>query len=298
MLLNIKKWLFLLLIFLIFSTDIFSQETDSGFKSTKIDFINGSGFEKKIDTSTSPATPYLQALSEIQLSNGMLADNLRETQITFLQDKLAGSIMGFSGPQAQIPTGWLVCDGREVPTSDYPVLYNRMGDTWGAPSNEFVFKLPDLRGYFLRGVALSGGNPGDPASGNARAVGSLQTYESRIPSGVYASTSGVAPSHQHGYWDATMAVHSSQSTSLSPVTTRLGVSATLTQTSGEYLNTKVLFFANKNGSNISSLLRIWFTVLTTAPDSFTHAHTAPNIADPYYVETRPNNYPVIYCIKY
>jgi len=99
----------------------------------------------------------------------------------------AGEIRAFAGPIP--PKGWLVCDGREFNEIDYPELYNAIGDLWGS-SAPGKFKIPDLRGLFLRGWndirgdrysdpdaagrELSAGAPVDPAR-RGNQVGSLQS---------------------------------------------------------------------------------------------------------------------------
>jgi microcystin-dependent protein len=47
--------------------------------------------------------------------------------------------------------GWTVCDGRKLEKAKYPELYFMIGDIYG--SDDTTFNLPDLRGYFLRGVS-------------------------------------------------------------------------------------------------------------------------------------------------
>jgi len=64
-----------------------------------------------------------------------------------------GSIMPFAGDASKVPTGWLLCDGREVSRSDYAALYAVIGTAWGYGNNSTTFRIPDLRGVFLRGVA-------------------------------------------------------------------------------------------------------------------------------------------------
>ena len=56
----------------------------------------------------------------------------------------AGSITAYAGSAA--PTGWLLCDGSEVPRAKYAALFKVLGTTYGTPSTGDVFKLPDLRG--------------------------------------------------------------------------------------------------------------------------------------------------------
>lgn len=63
----------------------------------------------------------------------------------------AGTIVAFAGIADSIPEGWLLCDGRELKTSDYPNLSGIILGYWGAAAGG-NFKLPDLRGSFLRGL--------------------------------------------------------------------------------------------------------------------------------------------------
>jgi microcystin-dependent protein len=43
------------------------------------------------------------------------------------------------------PAGWFFCDGRLLPISEYDVLFNLIGTTYGG-DGETTFALPDLRG--------------------------------------------------------------------------------------------------------------------------------------------------------
>lgn len=91
--------------------------------------------------------------------------------------------------------GWLVCDGEEYSESDYQELENTIGVYYGRPSRAGMFKVPDLRGRFLRGVDDGTQRDPDAASRTASApggntgdrVGSLQEDENK--------------SHKHEYFD-------------------------------------------------------------------------------------------------
>ncbi|MGB3618849.1 MAG: phage tail protein [Catalinimonas sp.] len=65
----------------------------------------------------------------------------------------AGTIVAFAGPREAVPLGWLVCDGAHLDGSDqtHATLFGAIGYTWGGDSTS-GFRLPDLGGYFLRGV--------------------------------------------------------------------------------------------------------------------------------------------------
>lgn len=49
------------------------------------------------------------------------------------------------------PTGWLACDGSLVSRTTYSSLFNIVGATYGSGDGSTTFKLPDLRGEFVRG---------------------------------------------------------------------------------------------------------------------------------------------------
>ena len=46
--------------------------------------------------------------------------------------------------------GWMHCDGRQIQRNNYPELSLAIGTAWGGDAN--FLHLPDLQGYFLRGV--------------------------------------------------------------------------------------------------------------------------------------------------
>jgi len=73
----------------------------------------------------------------------------------------AGMIMAFGGDVAQIPNGWMLCDGRQLSRSEYANLFNAIGVAWGIGNNSTTFNIPDMRGVFLRGVSHNSGNDPD-----------------------------------------------------------------------------------------------------------------------------------------
>ena len=80
-----------------------------------------------------------------------------------------GSVMPYAGPTA--PTGWLLCDGSEVQTSEYSALFDIIKYTYGDQATLLglgTFRLPDLRGRFPLGLDnMNSGNrvPQGPGSG-------------------------------------------------------------------------------------------------------------------------------------
>jgi microcystin-dependent protein len=72
-----------------------------------------------------------------------------------------GSVIAFAGDIAQQVTplfaqGYLVCDGSAVLVSEFPELFLVIGYLYSASAGGGTFSLPDLRGYFLRGVDPAG----------------------------------------------------------------------------------------------------------------------------------------------
>jgi microcystin-dependent protein len=75
----------------------------------------------------------------------------------------SGSVMAYMS-NTGLPAGWLECNGANVQQSAYPGLFAAIGSVYndgGTPGG--YFKLPDLRGEFLRG--WDNGRGVDPSRG-------------------------------------------------------------------------------------------------------------------------------------
>jgi microcystin-dependent protein len=86
---------------------------------------------------------------------------------------------------ANVPLGFLECDGSAVSRSTYLALFNEIGVIYGIGDNVTTFNLPDLRGNFVRGWDNSRGQ--DPTVD--RAIGTFQDE-------------AVGP-HTHPLWNGT-----------------------------------------------------------------------------------------------
>lgn len=53
---------------------------------------------------------------------------------------------------AEIPAGWLPCNGAAVSRTDYAALFNVIGESYGAGDGSTTFNLPDHRGVVERGI--------------------------------------------------------------------------------------------------------------------------------------------------
>jgi len=98
--------------------------------------------------------------------NGVLFDGTQNIEIS---DPNSGTPVGaiLYYPSTNIPNGWLKCNGDTVSKTTYPLLFSKLGYAYGGSGDNF--RLPDLRGEFIRG--WDDGRGVDVG----RALGSLQT---------------------------------------------------------------------------------------------------------------------------
>ena len=66
---------------------------------------------------------------------------------TIVQSVPVGTVVSNIFSLSDLPPGWLPCDGTTFNADRYPLLFQKLGSK---------NVLPDLRGYFLRGLDTSG----------------------------------------------------------------------------------------------------------------------------------------------
>ena len=99
----------------------------------------------------------LSTLSTVQKNNLVAAIN------EVLESIIAvGSIITIV--HNNIPDGYLLCNGAAVSRTSYARLFTSIGTTYGSGDGITTFKIPDFRGYFLRGYK----------SGTTNAIGTPQ----------------------------------------------------------------------------------------------------------------------------
>jgi microcystin-dependent protein len=90
------------------------------------------------------------------------------------------------------PDDYLECRGQIVAITAYNDLYTVIGNKYNATTGAdgvSTFALPDLRGYFLRGVGANGGEG---------APGVVQSDTTRLPRSNFTGTAAAAGDHIHG----------------------------------------------------------------------------------------------------
>ena len=81
------------------------------------------------------------------LTNNINEVDVKATEALERSGLPVGSVAYFAGNA--IPSGWLKCNGAQISTTGYGKLFESIGYTYGGQGN--FFRLPDLRGEFLRG---------------------------------------------------------------------------------------------------------------------------------------------------
>lgn len=100
-----------------------------------------------------------------------------------------GTLFDFAGSTA--PYGWLMCDGRQLATADYPNLFAVIGYTYGGSGANF--NIPDYRGRFARFMDNMGTAQGAAGRDTGRAAGSAQT-QTTAKNGLQNAASAVSGS--------------------------------------------------------------------------------------------------------
>lgn len=100
----------------------------------------------------------------------------------------AGSMVDFAGTSA--PAGWLMCDGRSLPTASYPDLFAALSYSYGGSGANF--NLPDFRGRFARYNDNMGTSQGAAGRDAGRVHGSTQAQATERPTTSFSLTGSAA----------------------------------------------------------------------------------------------------------
>ena len=152
-------------------------------------------------TVNSPLTAVLNGLDVTDVSVALSGDLQIgfSDALTQLSNELEGQIQENTVPPGAImafamnsaPPGWLACDGALVDrsgSSGYSSLFNAIGTTYNVGGEAATkFRLPDLRGYFVRGF---GTNSDTTASGTFGTKQADQLKSHTHSLGVIAGTDG------------------------------------------------------------------------------------------------------------
>jgi len=192
---------------------------------------------------------------------------LAQTATNALNGVPPGCMMAYAGPIANIPTGWLYCNGTAVSRTTYAALFAAIGTSWGSGDNATTFNLPYTLGEFLRGVNDGSNNDPDAATRTATKTGG------NVGDKVGSSEADENKSHNHTGTTNTTGAHTHNFTH--------GVEGDDSGSGNSYNEFTMV------GGSVGN-------VMTTNGD---HNHTL-NINNTDGKESRPKNVSVYYIIKY
>jgi len=183
---------------------------------------------------------------------------------------------GWSDSQVQehlYQAGWLVCDGRELPSKQYSALYQVIQNGYGGQAPD-TFKLPDFRGVFLRGLDLGRQLDGGRRLGSYQEDSNQNHTHDTMVAGLHEHHGLTKPSGEHrhllearGYWFTSKDRNE-----------RAAMTNTVDDNQ-EYATTR-------EGEHVHEV---------NLEPSGTHHHALTISGGE---EARPKNYPVIYLIKF
>ena len=235
-----------------------------------------------LDLASCELTTYIDSLQSLVLSLSSSLDSAI-SQIGSIGSVPVGAVSYFVGSTA--PTGWLIADGSAILIATYSNLSNMMyvGNVLN-PTAAFGYKstsntnpaatrstagtyikLPDLRGYFLRGLGTNADGSASVAYGSIQADGIIDHTHS-------GTTGDQNANHSHGYdRNATWPDFGVPRTS--------GIPA-----------------ANPGNHTVGRDL----VGKTSGTESDVHGHnfTSNSMSPAGTTETRPKNVPLLPCIKY
>lgn len=107
-------------------------------------------------------------------------------------------------------TGWMLCNGRVLDRTQtaYKPLFDAIGSSWGGDGAN-KFNVPDLEGYFLRGVDNKSGRDKNaaqrtaikPGGHSGDDVGTIEPYATAKPETDFITDTTGKHSHQDPTWN-------------------------------------------------------------------------------------------------
>ena len=136
--------------------------------------------------------------------------NERGTAITNIETALGlglanivitGEVRMWGGSIADIPSGWLFCNGAAVSRTTYADLFAIIAEGFGAGDSSTTFNIPDLRDYFIVGASTDETNVSKSSiTGSAlKTGGSLTTSTKSNDGGSESGGQAGTGNHNHSY---------------------------------------------------------------------------------------------------
>jgi len=105
-----------------------------------------------------------------------------------------GTVLLWAGTDANLNTGWLVCDGSAINRTTYSDLYTIQGNAFGAGDGSTTFNIPDMRDRFVVGA---GSSYAQNAQGGASTNNMAHTHTVNSHTHTTGTHSHTVTSHRH-----------------------------------------------------------------------------------------------------
>lgn len=177
-------------------------------------------------------------------------------------------------PINSVPTGWLSCDGSAVSRTTYAKLFGVVGTAYGPGDGSTTFNLPNYNsGKFLRGIG-----------GQSAAIGTAQVNATK-KNGLTASAVSSGVTVDKSQWNTNQTAHAHSTNFGSYANVQIGSGTTIIDNAGATAYTR------SGGATANSAS---WSAVNASGTAAAQTITVGN-GD---VETRPDNYAVLYVIKY
>ena len=143
----------------------------------------------KAPTSVSSNVTFTLPAADGSAGEFLKTDGSGNLSFSIVQGVPSGAV--FCIAVATVPSGYLECNGQSVSRTTFAALFAIIGTQYGA-NNSSTFKVPDLRGEFIRG--FDNGRGVD----SGRSIASSQSEQNKQHNHSASSSSSVSPS-SHGH---------------------------------------------------------------------------------------------------
>ena len=119
--------------------------------------------------------------------NYFTANNTPPPVAVMPTDVPIGTMLPYAGKD--IPAGWIACDNASYPTTTYPLLFSKIGYTYG--TDDTKYRVPDTRGVFMRGMDATATRDANRPAGSIQLSGTVPDTNSVFTGASASATGGV-----------------------------------------------------------------------------------------------------------
>ncbi len=120
----------------------------------------------------------------------VLTNQQLQQRIASITGDIPGTVKMWAGMTSKIPTGYLLCDGKELQINDYIELWEVIGVSFGG-DGQSSFKLPNLSGKFIVGFDNTDPDYNEISSNKAGGKKNVKLEIDQIPAHTHVYTDDI-----------------------------------------------------------------------------------------------------------